>query len=373
MRVGLPRTTLVPDGKVFVDTTPPLVATFRQVPTTQGTMAIEWDVRDDHLDILTLRIEYRAAGGADWVPLNILQSPYGQFSWTPKTPAPHYDVHLSVSDRARNATERYLRATPERTQSVAALIPHASPAPSRASVVNTRNLGFDYDLSGVGKSNVSIVQVWATQDGTNWKKLVEQPPANPPAIQVQVEKEGRWGFKLIARSGVGRGEPAPETGTQPDYWVEVDETKPAVRIQAIDVAGTPENGQMSLRWTASDKHLAERPITISYSFDGHQWRIMASGLRNDGKYVWSIPTDLPHHSCFIRVEAVDEAGNIGVDQTKASVAIDLSIPKVRIKGVKGIPPSASMVPSVAPGISVVPPTIAPAPVVPSLLPTAARD
>lgn len=349
-----------PGLKISVDTTPPLIAAFRQVATNQGTLSIEWDIRDDNLDILTLRIEYKAVGGAAWIPLNILQSPYGVFPWTPTTPAPQYDVHVAVSDRAKNTSERYLRVTPGQTQSVASPIPPANPPPTRAMMVNTRNLKLSYDLADVGKSNVAKIQVWATQDGVNWKSLAEQPPANPPnpaTISVQVEKEGRWGFKLIAKSGVGKGEPPPDRNTQPDSWVEVDETKPAVKIQATDVTGTPDNGQMTIRWTASDKHLAERPITISYSTDRQQWTTMVTGLPNDGRYVWSIPTDdrLPHHSCFIKVEAVDQAGNIGEDQTLSPVVTDLSVPKVRIRGVEA---GGIQGQSFAPGISAPPGGIA---------------
>ncbi len=327
---------VVPGLRVFVDTTPPVI-TLKQTPPRDGTLAIEWDIQDANLDLETLHIDYRPYQGPTWIPLNILKSPYGQFSWTPAAPAPQYEVRLYVTDRAGNAAQKFLTLAPGQTQQAfASSSPPPPPAQSRTMMVHSRNLRLSYDLTDVGKSNVSKIQVWATQDTKAWKKLTEQEQANPPVIDVQVDREGRWGFKLLARSGVGRGEPEPQPGTQPDFWVQVDESKPVVAIQGVSVDGTPENALMTIRWTATDPHLAEKPITISYSENGQPpWTTMVNGLANDGRFVWSIPTELPHHSVFIKVEAADQAGNVGFAQTDKPVPIDLAVPKVRIKNVEG--------------------------------------
>lgn len=341
-----------PGLKISVDTTPPVVD-LRQIPPPEGTLGIQWDIKDDNLDVLTLRISYRAVGAASFIPLNILQSPLGRTGWTPSSAAPEYDVYLYVSDRAGNPASRYLRVKPGQTQSVASPVPQPPPPPSRAQMVNTKSLRLNYDLADVGKSNVSKIQVWATQDTQTWKLLKEEPTSSSSsAIQVQVDKDGRWGFKLIAKSGVGKGEPPPERGAQPDFWVEIDEIKPTVQIKSAEPSGTPENGLITIKWTADDKHLADRPITISYAdVVSQQWTIIANGLSNDGVYVWAIPPGLEHHQVLLKVEAADQAGNIGSDQTKAPVITDLSIPKVRIKNVEGAGQSSAMPgSSYAPGI-----------------------
>jgi len=212
--------------------------------------------------------------------------------------------------------------------------PPTKTAQNKGIVVNNRGLRLSYSLEDVGKSNVKSIQVWATQDAMVWNKIAEEAPNGTNSIQLQAASEGRWGFKLLAKSGVGRGEPQPVKGTQPDFWVQVDETKPKVTIQAVEVSGGPQNGQMSLRWTVEDLHLAERPISLFYSPEGQQWTAMANGLANDGRWVWSIPPDLAHHSYYIKVEAVDQAGNIGAAQTATPVVTDLSIPKARFKAVE---------------------------------------
>ncbi len=236
--------------------------------------------------------------------------------------------------------------------------PKTKPTAERIPIVSSRSLRLTYDLVDVGKSEVARIEVWATQDTLVWRKLVEQAPSHPPVIQAQVEKEGRWGFRLIALSSIGRGEPAPERGHQPDFWVEVDETKPSVIMYAPEVTGEPDRGQMTIRWTADDRHLAERPISIAYSTDGQLWKTLATGLANDGRHVWNIPPSLPQAQCYVRIEAVDQAGNVGSVQTPSPIITDLAIPKAKIKGVEMPSPSTFAPTSVASGLS------SPSPIVP---------
>lgn len=337
--------TVNPGLRVHVDTTAPVIAAFRQIQPRDGTLGVEWDIREDNPNFQSLRIDYRAAGTETWTPLNIgSQLNYGQFSWTPPVSAAQFEVRLSVSDRAANATERYLRVYPGGVQQSAASPPSPTPQPqNRLMMINTKTLRLNYDLFDKGKSDVKSIEVWATQDAQVWKKVMDQPPAvstAPASILVTVTAEGRWGFKLIAKSGVGRGEPDPTRGTQPDNWVEVDITPPEVKMLGASVSGVQDNGQVEIRWTAQDRHLAERPISLYYSTDekpDKQWNPIASGLANDGKYIWPIPPDLPHHLAYIKVEAVDLAGNVGVDKPEKPVITDLAVPKVRIKTLEGAP------------------------------------
>ncbi len=338
-RAGQPRL------RVTVDTAAPVVALFRQKKPKEGSLAVEWDIRDENPDLLSLRIDYRPTGASDWIPLNLgpNQVYTGRFSWEPAVSAPQYDVRLLAKDMAGNSSEKSLRVTPKKTQQAVSGPSGASPPPAeKRLMVNTRTLRLNFDLFDLGKSQVKLIEVWATQDAQTWSKLTQQELTGPPfptSIVVQIPAEGRWGFKIIVKSGVGRGEPNPDRGTQPDSWVEVDETKPVVKILATEASGGPENGMMSIRWTAQDKHMADRPISIAYATDSppQQWTYMANGLSNDGRYDWPIPPDLPHHSCYIKIEAVDLAGNIGIEKTKTMVVTDLSVPTAKIKGVDTVP------------------------------------
>ena len=202
--------------------------------------------------------------------------------------------------------------------------------------INMRSLKIHYEVSDKGRSDVVMIQVWATQDAKTWKKVCQEAPQASSYVNVAVDKEGLWGFKLIARSGVGRGESAPVAGQQPDFWVEIDETTPEVAIVSTEMSGDARNPKMTIRWSARDKHLADRPISISYSPKAEKmsWTPLAAGLANEGVYVWSVPPQVSFHSCHIRVEAVDQAGNVGSGQTSSPVTVELAIPKVRIKTIE---------------------------------------
>ncbi len=314
--------------------------TLRQITPREGTLGIEWNIQDEYPDLLTLRLDYRAAYSTDWIPLKVSPDLVGQHAWTPVTNGQQYDVRLRVSDRAQNYTEKIIRVAPG-----AAQLPQASgngyssipPPPAKATMLNTKNIKINYDVTDKGRSDVKLIEVWATQDTKTWKILTSEPPKSP-CVNITVPGDGRWGFKLIALSGVDRSEPRPSNGTQPDFWVDIDETIPEVKLLATEMSGDPRNPRMTIRWQAQDKHLAERPISIWYSpvspGDGNgEWKELASGLPNDGQYIWNIPPDAPFHLCHVRVQAVDQAGNPGIVQTKEPVKVDLSIPKAHVTGV----------------------------------------
>src|SRR5204863_5226697 len=115
----------------------------------------------------------------------------------------------------------------------------------------------------------------------------------PPFI-VEVNEEGQYGFTLVARSGVGLGERPPQVGDAPQVWVEVDLTKPAVRIQNVDPPRSVEDRNLTITWSASDKNLGRQPITLSYSeLDEGPWTPIAAYLENNVRYFWSLPLNHP--------------------------------------------------------------------------------
>lgn len=75
----------------------------------------------------------------------------------------------------------------------------------------------------------------------------------------------------------------------------------------------PANSQQTIRWLASDPHLASQPITVSYSLDGGaSWAIIAAGVTNSGSLVWGTPFTATLQG-LVKVEAVDELGHTGDD------------------------------------------------------------
>ena len=81
-------TTLVgaaPGLKVYVDTTPPDVVLRTMAGAKPNEIGVEWDIRDDMLDVSSLRLEYRGRGQV-WTRRGIPLVPNGQLSFDPGTP-----------------------------------------------------------------------------------------------------------------------------------------------------------------------------------------------------------------------------------------------------------------------------------------------
>jgi hypothetical protein len=199
-------------------------------------------------------------------------------------------------------------------------------------LVNNKRISLNYEIKEVGPSRVSLVELWLTRDGRNWQKFKEDTgngqagPLSP--FIVEVNDEGQYGFTLLARSGVGLGERPPQVGDPPQIWVEVDLTKPVVAIKSVDPPRTVDDRNLTISWSATDKNLGRQPITLSYAEQVEGlWTPIASNLENTGRYVWSMPANVPFR-LYVRVEATDRAGNIGSAQTANPILVDLSKPKI---------------------------------------------
>jgi hypothetical protein len=169
--------------------------------------------------------------------------------------------------------------------------------------------------------------------GKVWRKYDQDAPKLPPCL-VDVPEEGRYGFTLVARSGVDLGEHPPKSGDLPQFWVEVDETKPLVKLIGVDVGRGIDQGNLTVTWTAADKYLGPNPVNISYARTPEgPWVVAVPNLPNTGRYVWRMPGEGLPYQFFIRVEASDLAGNIGSAETTGAVKVDLSTPKARVTGV----------------------------------------
>jgi hypothetical protein len=198
--------------------------------------------------------------------------------------------------------------------------------------VNSRRIKLNYEVREVGPSGVSAVELWATRDGKTWQCYANEPPPVGPLV-VQVAEEGSYGFALVVKSGVGACGQRPKAGDPAQMWVEVDETKPEVKLtEAIPGKGS-DKGLMHIHWKASDAHLVPRPVSIytALSRDG-PWTPIATGLENSGSFVWKMPRDVPYQF-HVRVEACDQAGNVGHAETTEPVCVDHAQPTGKILGV----------------------------------------
>jgi hypothetical protein len=316
--------------RVCVDTVRPEVS-LRSVASPEGPAAVAWEVRDDNLDPESLRLEWRVVGAAEWNPLGIQRAATGQRAWNPATNAP-VEVRLQARDLAGNAGEAVSTLTPGALARPAAEAPGAG---VNVRIVNSKRISINYDVKEIGKSGIAVIELWYTRnEGRTWQKYNEKVnPEAKDAYTFEAAEEGLYGFTLVARNRAGFGEPAPKVGDAPQVYVEVDLTKPVVRLQSVDVGRGAEMGSLTITYSATDKNLAPQPITLAYAEKPEgPWQSIAGPVENAGRYVWRIPETVPYQF-YVRVEAADRAGNVGAAETAKPVIVDLSQPKVQVIGV----------------------------------------
>jgi hypothetical protein len=323
-----------PQLKVYVDTQPPVV-TLHQGPAREGTVSIDWEVRDDNLDLSSFNLEYRISGG-DWIPLTVDPAPIGQRWWNPAGSGP-IEVRLRVRDLAKNDGEGRLtiQAGQDGRTASGPSDPSGNRYPGRTVPgtrwVNSKRINLNYEIKEQGPSGVSAVELWFTRDGRSWEKYSEEAKPEPPFV-FDVHDEGVYGFTIVVRSGVGLSERPPRSGDPPQIWVEVDLAKPVVQWMNVDVGRGPDSGKVFITWKATDKNLGREPITLSYAKDAQgPWTQIAANVENTGRYEWQMPAGVPY-KFLVRLDATDKAGNVGTAQTPKHIVVDLAQPKGTILG-----------------------------------------
>jgi hypothetical protein len=321
-----------PHLRVCVDTERPQVV-LRPVLPQKGAVGVEWQVSDRNLDLRTLRLAYRLAGSPNWTALNIQQLARAQFSWTPPA-AGNYEVRLTVADRACNCGTATTLV--KGSGAGPGQLTSAGPGSPRVKHVRSRTFQINYKIDNVGPSQVKHVEVWMTSDTRQWTRYKgDAPPAGP--FELTVPRAGRYGFTLRPCSGVGRAPRVPDIGEQPQLWVQVDETKPVVKVLRVDVGEEQDNGTFTVHYEARDAHLRAKPISVLYSTgkDG-PWTELLTDQENNG--ICRCQTrDLPFEF-YLRVQAIDEAGNKGYDQTAETVKVDTKVPRVQDVDVEAVDP-----------------------------------
>jgi hypothetical protein len=199
--------------------------------------------------------------------------------------------------------------------------------------VNSRRIVLEYEIKDIGPSGVSTVDLWYTRDGRRWEKCPTGAQRTSPYV-LEVKEEGLYGITLVASSGIGLKKRPPRPGDNAQVWIDVDVTKPMVRLTGCTVGTGADADSLTITWRAADKHLGERPITLSYAeqADG-PWSTIVANVENTGSYVWKMPSNVPQR-LMIRLEATDLAGNVGLTQTHEPVLVDLAKPNVSILSVR---------------------------------------
>jgi hypothetical protein len=200
-------------------------------------------------------------------------------------------------------------------------------------LVNKTRISLNYEVKEVGPSGLAGVDLWYTRDTKTWHKHDSGPEAPSPYV-IEVQEEGLYGFTLLARNGVGLGKEPPRPGDLPQVWVEVDLTKPVVQLTDVQVRANDTAPSLRVSWKAGDKNLGSQPITLAVAEkeDG-PWQTIADNMENTGRCEVPLRPGLPPRF-YVRLEAKDLAGNVGMARTQSPVQLDLSRPVVSILDVE---------------------------------------
>ncbi len=108
------------------------------------------------------------------------------------------------------------------------------PRAARCRVVNSRKFQIGYKLQDVGPSGVASVELYITQDnGVTWYRYGVDDDNQSP-FQVEVPRDGTYGFMLGVRSGAGLASDPPQNGDLPAIVVAVDLTAPRLEIVPVE-------------------------------------------------------------------------------------------------------------------------------------------
>ena len=327
-------TTELPGGLVVTESTATRKRSNQPMAEFRANAQPEWEGRGD------AGLETSAQAGVPGQPRNP-QARWQNQRFDPSVPQPpptSYDgssVSASQSSETKSTqpNQRVAFAMPERKNTPLGL---SSPELDSLQQINSRRFNLNYSVDAIDPSGVDRVVLWMTRDGgQSWKSWATDPDSTSP-FPVEVDESGVYGFRIVVHSRDGLTGLAPNRGDKPDMWVNVDTEAPLAQIISVPYGRGNEAGRLIINWQAEDPQLTLRPITLAYSANpAGPWTPIEQGLRNTGRYVWKVGSQVPER-IYIRLEATDQAGNVGVFQLQNLIDISGLVPRGRIQSVEPI-------------------------------------
>lgn len=200
-------------------------------------------------------------------------------------------------------------------------------------IIGSKRFRLNYGIDSIDPSGVARVDLWLTRDdGKTWQAWGSDPDNQSP-FPVEVRQEGRFGFRIVVHSKDGLTGQGPASGDDPDMWILVDTQSPLARITSVPYGRGNEAGRLVVNYSVSDKFLTLRPIVLAYSSNPQgPWDVIGEGLRNEGRFVWKPTPDVPDR-IFLRIDALDKAGNVGVHVLSQAIDVSGLVPRGTIHGV----------------------------------------
>ncbi len=193
-----------------------------------------------------------------------------------------------------------------------------------------------YELEAVGNQGVDAIELYGSTDGGKTWALWGQDPDQISPFDIETKEQGVFGFRIVVVGRNGLASPRPLNGEMPDIMVVVDTTLPRVRITGAQYGEGDRIGSLVIRYECEDTNLTQRPIALSFSDSTEgPWTTIAAGLRNEGDYVWLADPKVPRQ-LFLRIDATDQAGNVGHYILDQPIDAQGLAPRARIRGFQSL-------------------------------------
>lgn len=188
---------------------------------------------------------------------------------------------------------------------------------------------------------------YSLDGGSNWTNLLTNA-ANNGSVSWTVPSAdiGNAQARIVAKDKLGN----TATGT---VSFTIDSTNPSVSSTALL---SPNGGEflkgstgtgIVITWDSgaiTDTNIAPNPVSLEYSVNsGSTWSSIATGLANNGSYLWTVPAPAYNSSSVrVRVTATDRVGHTASDSSQANFTIDSTLPTVTVNS-PSTPPTASYI------------------------------
>ncbi|OGL44230.1 MAG: hypothetical protein A2W05_05265 [Candidatus Schekmanbacteria bacterium RBG_16_38_10] len=295
---------------------------------------ILWDVKEQNPDLEGLTILYSPDGGTRWEEvMSKLDIRSGKYGWTipnksSKTSFLRFIAIDTLGNKTIKDSEKLFVVDTDQPQ----LNITKKPPVSKFHTINISYEATD-ETSGISK-----VEVFGkTSDDSNYKKLLSAVNITD-SITVDVDKDGKWSFALIATDTAGNISKEQSSNMPPDFEVVVDTIKPNVelkRFKALNNKPTYINTNGEIEWTATDTVSKKDKllIRVEYSADsGTSWYVIKDRLTNEGKFSMAGYMDISK-KYRVKVTATDEAGNEAFDESADFELMDIPLPQISLRGI----------------------------------------
>jgi hypothetical protein len=344
---------------VIVDSEPPQINLRSTAPEplsgNEVKVGVQWEIRDDNLDLNSIRLEGRYVGQTFWTPIQ--NSPagkalpaQGQDFW--RLPqGQRMEVRLRAMDKANNPAEQMVTLGSNVGQMTGGTgfneggnINGYTKGPDH-SYVNKKTITLEFEIKKRPPSGLEAIELWVTRNRQDWQKSPTEnqvPPesAQKATVTYEAPADGLYGFMIVARSKAKLSSGEPTKGAEPSIWVEVDTEAPKIDRFDVHLGTGPDSRSLICEWKVTDKNLTRESIILEYAEDkdAQKWEEIAHDVDfnardGTGRYVWAKPEGKPYQF-YARIRAIDRAGNQEKKAFDKPIVFDFTRPEVEIKGVE---------------------------------------